>query len=76
MLGIVLGLLLLGMFSYEVFFVLSLIGFLIIVELTAPVNVTPEWRRRLTWLILIGLAVFAAVVVRRLRDILPPGVLP
>lgn len=76
MLAIVLGLLLLGTFSYEVFFVLSLIGFLIIVELTAPVNITPEWRRRLTWLILIGLVVFAAVVVRRLLEILPPEVLP
>lgn len=76
MLAIVLGLSLLGVFSYEVFFVLSLIGFLIIVELTAPVNITPEWRRRLTWVVLIGLIVFAAVVVRRLLAILPPEVLP
>ncbi|WP_435156592.1 hypothetical protein [Haladaptatus sp. DFWS20] len=61
--------------SVELFFVLSLIGFLVIVELTAPFNVTPQWRRRLKWLIGLGLLVFGIIVIRRILAILPPGVL-
>jgi hypothetical protein len=66
---------LLGALEYELFFVTTLIGFLVVVELTAPLRITPQWRRRLKWLIAIGLAVFAYIVVRRILDILPPGVL-
>lgn len=61
---------LLGAFSYELFFVLSLIGFLIVTELTAPVVVTPRWRRRLKWPILVGLVIFAVIVARRIYEIL------
>ncbi|ADB60095.1 hypothetical protein Htur_1203 [Haloterrigena turkmenica DSM 5511] len=76
MLAAVLALSLLGSFSYELFFVLSLIGLLIVTELTAPFSVTPDWRRRLRWLIALGLVGFAVVVVRRILEILPPEVLP
>nr|WP_187290155.1 MULTISPECIES: hypothetical protein [Natrinema] len=76
MIATVLVLTLLNALSYELVFVLSLIGFLIITELTAPFNVTPTWRRRLRWLILLGLAGFAVIVVRRILDILPPEVIP
>lgn len=76
MLAAVLVLSLLGSFSYELFFVLSLIGLLIVTELTAPFAVTPDWRRRLRWLIAIGLVGFAVVVVRRILEILPPEVVP
>ncbi|TYT60485.1 hypothetical protein [Natrialba swarupiae] len=62
--------------SYELFFVLSLIGILIVTELTAPANVTPAWRRRLRWLIALGLVGFGVIVVRRILEILPPEVLP
>ena len=62
--------------TLELFFVLSLIGFLVVVELTAPAAVSPRWRRRLPWLIGAGLVVFAYVVVRRILEILPPEVLP
>jgi hypothetical protein len=61
--------------SVELFFVVSLIGFLVVTELTAPFEVTPRWRARLKWLIGLGLLVFAYVVVRRILAILPPGVL-
>ncbi len=74
MLAVIVLLALLGSLELELFFVLSLIGFLIIVELTAPIAVTPTWRRRLPWLIAIGLAVFGIIVVRRILEILPPGV--
>lgn len=61
--------------SLELAFVCSLIGFLVVVELTAPVNVTPQWRSRLKWLVAAGLVVFAAIVVRRILAILPPEVI-
>jgi hypothetical protein len=74
MLGAVLVLSLLDSLSLELFFVVSLIGFLVVTELTAPFNLTPRWRARLKWLILAGLLVFGYVVVRRILEILPPGV--
>ena len=76
MIGTILALTLLSSLSYELFFVLSLIGLLIVTELTAPVNITPAWRRRLLWLIAFGLVGFAIIVVRRILEILPPEVLP
>mgnify|MGYP006993519837 CR=1 FL=1 len=74
MLGTVLALALLDALSYELVFVVSLIGFLVVTELTAPFNVTPRWRARLKWLIAAGLVVFGYIVVRRILAILPPGV--
>lgn len=68
-------LVLLDALSYELVFVISLIGFLIVIELTAPLNVRPAWRRRLRWLILLGLLVFGGIVIRRILAILPPGVI-
>lgn len=61
--------------SLELFFVVSLIGFLVVLELTAPLNVTPEWRRRLRWILAIAMIGFVAIVVRRIVAILPPGVI-
>lgn len=61
--------------SPELAFVTSLIGFLVVLELTAPVNVTPAWRARLKWLVGAGMLAFVAVVVRRVLAILPPEVL-
>ncbi|WP_277543600.1 hypothetical protein [Haloarcula laminariae] len=73
--GTILTLSVLGALSLELFFVVSLIGFLIVVELTAPFVVTPTWRRRLRWIIALGLLVFGYIVIRRILAILPPGVL-
>lgn len=75
MLGAALILALLDSLEYELFFVVSLIGFLVVTELTAPFAVTPAWRKRLKWLIAIGLAVFGYVVIRRILEILPAGVI-
>lgn len=73
--GSLLVLVLLDAFSYERLFVLGFLGFLVVAEFTAPVAVTPAWRRRIRWLILPGLLGFAYVVVSRLLGILPSGVL-
>ena len=65
-------LVLLDALSYELFFVIALIGMLIVTELTAPLNVSPTWRRRLLWIIAVGLVVFGIIVVRRIIEILQP----
>lgn len=74
LLAAALVLVLLESLSYELFFVVALIGFLVVTELTAPFEVTPRWRARLKWLIAIGLVVFGYVVIRRILAILPRGV--
>ena len=61
----------LGALSLDLYFIISLVGFLVLVELTAPFAVTPAWRQRLKWIILAGLLVFAAIVIRRILEILP-----
>lgn len=74
MLGALLVLALLNSVTYELFFVMSLIGLLVIVELTAPFRITPKWRKRLWVVILLGLIGFSIIVIRRILAILPPGV--
>ena len=66
MIATVLALTALGAFSYELFFTVSLVGLLAITELTAPVRATPEWRRRLRWVIAFGLLIFVFIVSRRI----------
>lgn len=73
--GSALVLVLLNALSLELFFVVSLIGFLVVTELTAPFTITPTWRRRLKWIIGAGLLVFSYIVVKRILAILPPGVI-
>lgn len=73
-LAIVLLLAVLDTLSYELVFVTTLIGFLVITELTAPFAISPTWRRRLLYVIAFGLIIFAYIVIRRILAILPPGV--
>jgi hypothetical protein len=75
MLAAIVLLSLLGALSLELFFVISLIGFLVVVELTAPFAVTPRWRARLKWIVLLGLVGFGYIVIGRILEILPPGVI-
>lgn len=63
-------------FSYGLFFTISLIGLLIVTELTAPLCVTPRWRTHLLWFIVLGFVGFAAIISRRVYEILPPELLP
>lgn len=73
MVSVILLLAALDALELELFFVVSLIGLLVVVELTAPFNVTPRWRRRLLPVILLGLAGFSYIVIRRIIEILPEG---
>jgi hypothetical protein len=62
-------LLLFNSLSYEYFFVLCLIGFLIIVELSGPYTVRPKWRLWVNIFILIGTVIFALIVGQKVLDI-------
>lgn len=73
MLAAVLGLALLDQLTMEVFFVVSLVGFLALIGLTSPVNVTPEWRGRIRWLVLLALLAFGVFAVGRIVAFLPDG---
>lgn len=73
MVSVILLLTALNALELELFFVVSLIGLLVVVELTAPFNVTPRWRRRLLPVIVAGLAGFGYIVTRRIIAILPEG---
>jgi len=70
MLGTVLVLAVLGALSLELFVVGSLLGLLVMTELTAPFNVTPRWRARLKWFILGGLLLFAYFMTQRVLELL------
>jgi uncharacterized membrane protein len=59
--------------SYERLFVVSFVGYLLVSELTAPVNRAATWRRRLRPLTLVGLLGFCYVVVTTLAAAWPGG---
>ena len=73
MVGVALGLMLLNMLTLSLFLIVSYIGLLVVIELTAPFAVTPPWRPRLRWLVLLGFSVFTYFVIRQIFAILPTG---
>ena len=54
----------------EVFFVLLLIGLLVVVELIDPISVQPRSMRRLKYIVAIGVIIFGSIVARRAMEIL------
>jgi len=56
--------------SLEIFFVLWLIGLLVIVELIGPSFVQPAYLRYLKYLIAAGVIVFAVIVAKKVMEIL------
>lgn len=56
--------------SLEIFFVLWLIGLLVIVELVGPAYVRPSYLRTLQYLIAAGVIVFGVIVARKVLEIL------
>ena len=73
--GAVVVLTMFGVLTFELFFIISLVGFLIIIELTAPYVVEPRWRTRLRWVVGLGFVGFGYIAVRRILSILPSGLL-
>ncbi len=58
--------------DYVYFFILCLIGFLIIVEVIGPFTTRPRWKSRINALIVIGLIAFAAIVLTKVMEIIGP----
>lgn len=56
--------------SFEFFFILCLIGFLIIIELSGPFLVKPKWRSRVNIIVVLGVIVFAVIVFVRVMGII------
>ena len=56
--------------NLEIFFVLSFIGFLIIVELTGPKYVQPRSLRYIWYLLAAGIGIFGAIVVLKVMEII------
>ena len=64
-----------GLMVLELYFVVSLVGFLIIAELTAPVNISLGWRGRIRVFVVLGLLGFVYVLSLRALSALPPDAL-
>jgi hypothetical protein len=56
--------------SLEIFFVLWLIGLLVIIELIGPSFVKPSYLKYLTYLVAAGVIVFAVIVAQKVMEIL------
>jgi hypothetical protein len=57
-------------FNIEIFFVLSLIGFLIIVELIAPKYIQPGYMQYIWYILVAGIVIFGVIVIQKILDIL------
>lgn len=75
MLGTVVLLAVLGALSLELFVLGSVLGLLVLTELTAPVNVAPQWRARLRYVIALGMLLFGYFMAQRVIEVLPDGIL-
>ncbi|MHC3436913.1 hypothetical protein ACYJ1Y_02175 [Natrialbaceae archaeon A-gly3] len=76
MVATVLFLVVVGAFSPDLFVLLSVIGLVIVAEVTTPVNVAPAWHSRVRWLLGVALVVFVILASWRLWVIVPPEVFP
>jgi len=70
MLASILGLAVIGALTLELFVLVSLIGFMLLTLLTAPINVTPQWRARLKWPIILGFVAFSYFVGRNVFTVI------
>jgi hypothetical protein len=62
--------------NYEYFFILCLIGFIIIALLTGPFSVRPKWRSRVNLVIIMGALAFCAIIVKEALDIIGLRIFP
>ena len=70
LLGSVLLLVVLDSLRVDVLVVVALIGILLAAEATAPVYITPRWRKKLKTVISLGILLFAILAAYRLVTIL------
>jgi hypothetical protein len=68
-----LGLIVLAVFdavALDLFFSISFIGFLYLLEFTNSITIRPRWRTRLRLLLLLGLLGFGYIVYRRFQEVM------
>lgn len=63
-------------FAPDLFFIISFMMFIAIVELTAPDVISIPWQRRLNWFTVIGLIVSIILLGRRIVETVPEGFSP
>jgi len=56
--------------NLEIFFVLSLIGFIIILELIAPKYIRPGYLQYIQYILAAGIVIFGVIVVQKVMEIL------
>ncbi|WP_197427919.1 glycosyltransferase family 4 protein [Halogeometricum sp. CBA1124] len=61
--------------SLDLFFLFSVVGLLLVTELTTSFSLTPDWRRRLRWVLAAAVVASAYLVANRILAILPGGML-
>ena len=61
----------LGSLTLELFFIISFITFIAVVEMTAPDIVSVPWRRKLNWVIIVGLMISSLLLGHRIMTVLP-----
>ena len=69
-LGTIIALVLLNVYAVEIFLVLLIIEFLVLVELTKPSMINAAWRRNITVFIVLCVIVFAIILYQRTVTIL------
>jgi hypothetical protein len=55
--------------NLEIFFVLSLIGFLIIAELVTPKFIKPGYLRYIQDILTVGMAIFVLIILKKVMEI-------
>jgi hypothetical protein len=58
--------------SVDVLYILGFLGLLLAAEFTAPLHVTPPWRRRLRWFLVASGVGFVYLFALRVQTILAP----
>ena len=69
-LGTITALVLLNVYALEIFLVLIIIEFLVLVELTKPSMINAAWRKNIVVFILLCVIVFAIILYQRTATIL------
>jgi hypothetical protein len=64
------ALLIFDVLSLELYFMLCLISFLVVAQMSGPFIARPRWRSRINLVIVVGIVVFFLIVVGKVLDIL------
>ena len=64
------ALLVFNVLSLELYFMLCLISFLVIAQMSGPFISRPRWRSRINTVIVVGIVVFVLIVLGKVLDIL------